>query len=382
MATEAMDVAVAAAAPLVAAAAAPMAAALDDGRQRQLFSAPNRPMRSGDLVIVYSNREQVGHLYLAEATDAILSNKYGSFWHADFIGRAFGSIIESRDAVDCRRRGGKRSDGKKGWIYALAPTPELWTTTLPHRTQVVHQLDASVVAFELGLKPGKVVLESGTGSGAMTGSLARCVAPSGKVLTFEFHEARANLASEEFSLNGLDQLCTVEHRDVCRDGFGSAANADAVFLDLPEPWLAIDFAISACKSAARLASYSPCIEQVQKTCNVLRQRGAVQLRTVEVRLREFDVKTIPLPSMPSPSPSMPSSDGAAESARAEALVAKPASGMRGHTAFLTFATLPFKRAANAAVGQSPSVDVAVGQSPAAAASAVPSAPEAAAGGCG
>lgn len=47
------------------------------------------------------------------------------------------------------------------FAFALAPTPELWTLSLRHRTQIVYTTDAAVVTMELGLKPGSVVVESG-----------------------------------------------------------------------------------------------------------------------------------------------------------------------------------------------------------------------------
>ena len=64
-------------------------------------------------------------------------------------------------------------------------------------------------------------------------------------------------------------MSKVIHRDVCarRDEGGGFRHeldgkVDAVFLDLPEPWLAVPHAKLVPKSGEKIASYSPCIEQV------------------------------------------------------------------------------------------------------------------------
>lgn len=72
---------------------------------------------------------------------------------------------------------------------------------------------------------------------------------------------------------GVSHLVTVQHADVCgkfhdAGGFrGVPANSvDAVFLDLPEPWLAIEHAKYVLKPGKNICCYSPCMEQVCSMC--------------------------------------------------------------------------------------------------------------------
>ena len=69
---------------------------------------------------------------------------------------------------------------------------------LQTRTQIVNEMDASIINLKLDVHPGCVVVESGTGSGCMTLSLARAVYPNGHVHTFEYNGVRAEKAREEF----------------------------------------------------------------------------------------------------------------------------------------------------------------------------------------
>jgi tRNA (adenine57-N1/adenine58-N1)-methyltransferase len=65
-------------------------------------------------------------------------------------------------------------------------------------------------------------------------------------------------------------------------------SCDAVFLDLPEPWLAIDHAKAVLKNGKKLCAYSPCIEQVIKTCAQLRSSGFNSIYMIEVRGKPYD----------------------------------------------------------------------------------------------
>jgi len=116
---------------------------------------------------------------------------------------------------------------------------------------------------------------------------------------------RADAAREEFRKNKIDHLVTVHHRDVCgkkdeKDGgFGLGGQvADAIFLDLPEPWLAIPHAAFAMKPNRRICSYSPCIEQAQRCIAAMNEFGFHSIKTIEVRLRENFVDEVELEAPP------------------------------------------------------------------------------------
>ena len=60
----------------------------------------------------------------------IFQTKYGALKVMDLVGKHFGSKITLT----------------KGYAHVLYPTPELWTITLPHRTQILYTPDISMVS--------------------------------------------------------------------------------------------------------------------------------------------------------------------------------------------------------------------------------------------
>jgi len=207
----------------------------------------------------------------------IYHNQYGHFLHEDFVGKEYGQKINSMK-------------GGRNWVIPMAPTPELWTKSLKQRTQILYQPDISLVLSFLSLKPGSVVLEAGTGSGSLSTSIARTIAPHGHLHTFEFNEQRQKSAALEFKQNGMESLITCRHRNIVEKGFPLVdGGVDAVFLDLPNPWEVIDSASINLKSQGKICSFSPCIEQVQATCEALAKKKFKRIKTYEVLTRTYDL---------------------------------------------------------------------------------------------
>jgi len=299
-----------------------------------------------DLVILYIN---FNTLYPVTVKETILSKKgveveniyqtkYGSLKAVDLVGVKYGTKVQL----------------SRGYGYALHPTPELWTKCLPHRTQILYATDISMIILQLELKPGSVVIESGTGSGSLSHSIARTIAPTGHLYTFDFHQERVDRAGVEFKEHGIGEIVTGRHRDVCAEGFDIKGKADAIFLDLPHPWEVVTHAKVALKaSGGRLCSFSPCIEQVQKTCQELKTAGFTEISTLECLNREFQVRKITLPVFEPDMDPLANSrkrkleekeeqedDCKTEEKESKFVTGVPLTTMPGHTGYLTFATLP------------------------------------------
>ena len=155
--------------------------------------------RPGDHVIIYEGFQKASYVVLKPG--GVFNNRFGAFSHDDLIGAQFGSRVRAGPgsfAVGARTKCkmfspqiSTRTRGSTGFVHMLPFTPELWTLSLTHRTQILYGVDIATVCSYLNLRPGCVVIESGTGSGSLTVSLARAVGAGGHVNTFEFNADRA-----------------------------------------------------------------------------------------------------------------------------------------------------------------------------------------------
>ena len=214
-------------------------------------------------------------------------------------------------------------EAKSGFVHILPPTPELWTAALPHRTQVVYTPDYSYILHRIKARPGTRLIEAGAGSGSFTHAAARAVyngypqtppqttqdepppppQPHGKIYSYEFHAPRAESLTSEISSHNLTGIVELTARDVCAEGFqpstgpSSSIKATSIFLDLPAPWLALKHLTRSHPSSpldpgrtVHICTFSPCLEQVQRTITALRQLGWLEIEMVEIAAKRIEIR--------------------------------------------------------------------------------------------
>lgn len=98
-------------------------------------------------------------------------------------------------------------------------------------------------------------------------------------------------------------------------------------------------------AGGRLCSFSPCIEQVQRTCQALTDQGFEEISTLEVLLRVHDVRTLSLPVPdfgrdPAEASEKTAADSASKQTTVTIKTTTPPREVPGHTGYLTFATQP------------------------------------------
>ncbi len=358
------------------------------------FLNPHSHTQANDLASLHLRRDQSLPVILSTsvtsaseqgyAEGVVTNTRFGSFPHSTIIGKPWGSQIRaSKVDTGSRGRPGKVSNKKRkidngdvvesnasavasgeivsvkqaevaesGFIHVLPPTPENWTTSLPHRTQVVYTPDYSYILHRIRARPGSRLIEAGSGSGSFTHAATRAVfngysmsskgkkcadadsqAPTaedsveqklidegeadstGRVFTYEFHRERHEKVKDEMVQHGLDSVVRAMHRDVYNNGFlvydsdpelacsdeKTSPSANAIFLDLPAPWEALphltresgqDRTPSALdpESTVHICTFSPCIEQAQKTVSALRRHDWIDIEMVEMQHKRIEVR--------------------------------------------------------------------------------------------
>lgn len=232
--------------------------------------ASSRPLVEGELILL-RRREGDALLVPLRAGPQALEGR-GVVDLAPLVGRAPGAVLEWAGA---RYR-------------AFRPSLADLIGQLRRKAQIVTPKDAHYLLYLAGVGPGATVVEAGAGSGAMTTVLAFAVGPTGRVVTYDRREEFLAVARGNVTAAGLGDRVEFRVRDVVADGV-DVADADAVVLDLPEPWGVVATAKRALTPGGRIATYAPTYNQLERTVRELRAQGFEEVRSVELLERTLHV---------------------------------------------------------------------------------------------
>jgi len=174
-------------------------------------------------------------------------------------------------------------------LYVLKPTTSEMIMNVKRKTTIMYPKEIGYILLETDVGAGSVVAEVGSGSGGLTIALAVAVGREGKVYSFDRNEEFLNNARSNLKRYNLDNRCDFILRDVAEDGFG-LTDIDAIFIDIAEPWTVVQSAYDSLKPGRAIASISPNIEQVKRMRDVMNRNSFVDIRTIELLMREILVR--------------------------------------------------------------------------------------------
>lgn len=117
------------------------------------FNMVKDVIEEGDVVVLYLGPTNMHSLEIksqiqnkkGNMVDNVFQTTYGALKVISLVGQKYGTKVQL----------------SRGWGYILQPTPELWTLTVPHRTQILYSPDISLIIYLMNLTPGSIVIETG-----------------------------------------------------------------------------------------------------------------------------------------------------------------------------------------------------------------------------
>jgi tRNA (adenine57-N1/adenine58-N1)-methyltransferase len=222
----------------------------------------------GDLALLVGLRHK--HFIFPLTPGGTFHSHRGVLNHDDLIGRPWGSQVYSHQGSP---------------FFLLQPSLADLLVDLRRSTQIMYPKDIGFILTSMSVGPGQTVLEAGTGSGSMTVALAHAVGPQGRVVSYERRPEFQELARKNLVRLGLDERVELKLGDAA-DGF-SETNADAFFLDVPNPWDYIVQVRAALKPGGFFCNLVPTFNQVEKLLRALRREHFAFVEVCEIMLRYY-----------------------------------------------------------------------------------------------
>ena len=187
----------------------------------------------------------------------------------DIIGKDYGSFVTTH----------------KGEKFLIAKPRRIdFIEKMIRKPQIIMPKDAGVIAALAGIGKEDVVVDAGTGSGALALFLSNIAK---KVYTYERRKEFYDVAKKNFE-NANAKNVVLKLKDVC-EGI-EEKGVDVITIDLDTPEKIIKLAKQALKPAGFIVIYCPCIEKVKEVVRRLKDENFIEIKVVECLLREYEVK--------------------------------------------------------------------------------------------
>ncbi|NXS52916.1 TR61B protein, partial [Brachypteracias leptosomus] len=216
--------------------------------------------RAGELALAELRRKHNMTLRLLCRLEAgsVLNSPGGVLPHRDIIGQLPGQFLLA-------------SAGRR--LLLRRPSLDEYVLLMPRGPTIAYPKDISALLMMIDIHPGDTVLESGSGSGALSLFLSRAVGPKGRVLSYEIRDDHHNLAKKNYRRwrAAWNIVHTEEWPDnvdfIFKDISRAAADMksvtlDAIVLDMLDPQSALPIVQPSLKQGGVCAVYLANITQV------------------------------------------------------------------------------------------------------------------------
>lgn len=228
-------------------------------------------LKPGDLILLILDWRRRYLIQLKKGEE--FHTHRGVIRHDDIIGGEYGMIIKSSMGVN---------------FYVAKPTLSDMILKFTRKTQIIYPKDAAYIITLSGIGPGSIVIEAGTGMGALTCMLANVVRPHGKVYSYEIRSEFLEYAKHNIERAGLSKWVVLKNKDITK-GIDEK-DIDAVILDMPSPWLVVPHAKNSLKGSGVFISFIPTLNQAEKTVIALEKAGFFDIKISELIEREYQTE--------------------------------------------------------------------------------------------
>lgn len=224
--------------------------------------------RQDDLVLLVSP-DKKRYIILLSPGDVFHTHK-GHLEHDHIIGHPLGREINSHLGHP---------------FIALRPSIHDLVMNLRRNSAIVYPKEIGHILLKMSIGPGCHIVEAGTGSGALTTALAFAIRPNGRVYSYDSRANMTKLAAKNLDSLALSDYVELRQRDI-RHGFDEK-DANALFLDVREPWKYLEQAWEALECGGFFGSIVPTVNQVCSLVAALPCHGFAAVEVCEILIRPY-----------------------------------------------------------------------------------------------